>query len=111
MAKRDELMTKYAADLERIGMKPDMDLLMRAVKACGPSIYNADAETVAASSPDEVNRVKQNFMMKRLGMTDQAAVDAAMDKALDKIGRSNRNKYRAVMYYLLATDTGNAAKL
>ena len=111
MAKRDELMTKYAADLKRIGVEPDMDLLTRAVKACGPSIYNADAETVAASSPDEVNRVKQNFLMKRLGMTDQAAVDAAMDKALDKIGRSNRNKYRAVMYYLLATETGRTAKL
>ena len=110
MAKRDELMTKYADALTKIGVKPDMDLLMRAVKACGPSIYTADAETVAASDAAEVNRVKQNFMMKRLGMAE-GDCDAAMEKALDTIGGSNRNKYRAVMYYLLATETGNTDKL
>lgn len=109
MSKRDDLAAKYAAELTKLGMTPDADLLMGAIKVCGPSIYNADAETVAGSDPDELARVRNNFMAKRLGMTDEAKATAALDKALDTIGRSNRNKYRAVLYYILAVQAGKKA--
>lgn len=109
MSRRDELTEKYAAELKNLGMQPDADLLLRVVKACGPAIYDADSETVAATDPLELERVRKNFMAKRLGITDEAAATAALDKALDTIGRSNRNKYRAVLYYILATQTGRGA--
>ena len=39
MGKRDDLIAKYAKDLEeKCGMKPDMKLLTAVTLACGPSI-------------------------------------------------------------------------
>ena len=46
MGKRDEWIAKYADDLQtKCGMTPDMDLLTKVTIGCGPSIYNADAQT------------------------------------------------------------------
>ncbi|AXC49097.1 DUF2853 family protein [Paracoccus suum] len=102
MSRRDELVAKYAADLGKLGQEADMDLLMRCTKACGPSIYSADSETVAASDPEEVARLKKSFLVKRLGMTDGPELDAGIKAAVEAYGTGNRNKFRPVMYYLLA---------
>ncbi|MFI0396417.1 DUF2853 family protein [Paracoccus jiaweipingae] len=107
MSKRDDLIQKYATDMkDKLGMTPDMDLLTKVVIGCGPSIYSADAETVSASDPDEVARVKANFLIKKLGLTDGPDLDSGIDAVMEKYGRSNRNKYRAVVYYLLAEHFG-----
>jgi hypothetical protein len=103
MSKRDELIVKYAADLkEKCGVTPDMDLLTKVTIGCGPSIYNADASTVAGSDPSELATVKNNFLVKKLGLKDGPELDKAIDAVMDQYGKSNRNKYRAVVYYLLA---------
>ncbi|MFI0491426.1 DUF2853 family protein, partial [Flavobacterium sp.] len=68
---------------------------------CGPSIYNADAATVAGSQQSELDTVKNNFLIKKLGLTDGEDLDKAIDAVMEQYGRSNRNKYRAVVYYLL----------
>ena len=102
MSKRDELIVKYAADLkDKCGVKPDMDLLTKVTIGCGPSIYNADAATVSGSDASELATVKNNFLIKKLGLKDGSDLDKAIDSVMDKYGRSNRNKYRAVVYYLL----------
>lgn len=106
MGRREELIAKYADDLRKLGIEPDMAMLEKATAACGPSIYRDDSETVAASNPQEMDRVRNNFCKKKLGMTDDAKIDAAMAKAVETYGSANRNKYRAVMYYLLAKDLG-----
>ena len=103
MSKRDELITKYAADLkEKCGVTPDMDLLTKVTIGCGPSIYNADSATVAGSDEKELATVKNNFLVKKLGLNDGPELDKAIDAVIDKYGRSNKNKYRVVVYYLLA---------
>lgn len=103
MSKRDELITKYAADLkEKCGVTPDMDLLTKVTIGCGPSIYNADSATVAGSDEKELATVKNNFLVKKLGLNDGPELDKAIDAVIDKYGRSNKNKYRVVIYYLLA---------
>lgn len=102
MSKRDELITKYAADIkDKIGQTPDMDLLTKVTIGCGPSIYNADAATVSGSDKTELDTVKKNFLMKKLGLSDSPQLDEAIDSVMEKYGKSNRNKYRAVVYYLL----------
>ena len=102
MGKRDDLIAQYADDLKnKCGMSPDMDLLTKVTIGCGPSIYNADASTVSGSDPDELNTVKKNFLIKKLGLSEQQDLDAGIDAVMDTYGRSNRNKYRAVVYYLL----------
>ncbi len=102
MSKRDDLIAKYASDLEKkCGMKPDMKLLKAVTIACGPSIYNADASTVSAGDKKELDRVKKNFLMKKLGLADSPKLDEGIQACIETYGRSNRNKYRAVMYYML----------
>lgn len=104
MSKRDELITKYAADLkEKCGVNADMDLLTKVVIGCGPSIYNADAATVSGSDAAELATVKNNFLIKKLGLKDGEDLDKGIDAVIETYGKSNRNKYRAVVYYLLTT--------
>jgi len=107
MSKRDDLIVKYAADLkDKIGVKPDMDFLTKVTIGCGPSIYNKDAATVSGSDEKELATVKNNFLIKKLGLADSADLDKAIDGVMEKYGRSNRNKYRAVVYYLLTVHFG-----
>ena len=48
MSQRDDLIAKYAVDLkEKCGVDANMDLLTKVTIGCGPSIYNADAATIA----------------------------------------------------------------
>lgn len=107
MGKRDELIAKYADDLKsKCGMTPDMDLLTKVTIGCGPSIYNDDASTVAASQDSELETIKNNFLMKKLGLADSGALMDAINAVLETYGRSNRNKYRAVVYYMLVKHFG-----
>ena len=102
MSKRDELIQKYAGDLhDKCGMKPDMELLRKVTIGCGPSIYNADASTVSGSDKAELETVKKNFLIKKLGLADGPKLDEAISSVMETYGRSNRNKYRAVVYYML----------
>lgn len=102
MSKRDDLIAKYADDLEKkCGVKPDMKLPTAVTVGCGPSIYNADACTVSAGDPKELDRVKKNFLVKKLGLADTPKLDEGIQAAVEQYGRSNRKKYRAVFYYLL----------
>ena len=107
MGKRDDLIAMYADDLRnKCGMTPDMDLLTKVTIGCGPSIYDADASTVAGTQAHELETVKNNFLIKKLGLADSPALDTAIDEAIETYGRSERNKYRAVIYYMLTKKFG-----
>ncbi len=102
MSKRDELIVKYVADLkDKCAVTADMDLLTKVTIGCGPSIYNKDASTVSGTDEKELATVKNNFLIKKLGLKDNSDLDKGIDAVMEKYGRSNRNKYRAVVYYLL----------
>ncbi len=107
MGKRDEWIEKYADDLKnKCGMSPDMDLLTKVTIGCGPSIYNADASTVAGSQPDELETVKNNYLIKKLGLADGPQLMEAINSVIETYGKSERNKYRAVVYYMLCKHFG-----
>ncbi|MEO9518586.1 MAG: DUF2853 family protein [Paracoccaceae bacterium] len=110
MGKRDELIEKYADDLKnKCKMTPDMDLLTKVTIGCGPSIYNADASTVAGSQPAELATVKDNFLIKKLGLSDGPELMDAINKSIETYGKSERSKYRAVIYYMLTKHFGKEA--
>ncbi len=107
MSKREELIAKYADDLtNKCKMQPDMDLLTKVTVGCGPAIYNADSSTVAGSDPSELETIKKNFLMKKLGLPDGDKLMEAINAVIDIYGRSERNKYRAVVYYMLVKHFG-----
>lgn len=102
MSQRDDLIAKYATDLkDKCGVDPDMDLLTKVTIGCGPSIYNKDSSTVAGSDKKELETVKNNFLIKKLGLADSADLDSAIDSVLETYGKSNPAKQRVVVYYLL----------
>ncbi len=102
MSKRDDLIQKYAADIkDKFGESADMDLLTKVTVGLGPSIYNIDASKVSGSDEKELETVKKNYLIKKLGMSDGPKLMEGITAVMDKYGSSNRNKHRAVVYYML----------
>ncbi|HHC79091.1 MAG TPA: DUF2853 family protein [Flavobacteriia bacterium] len=107
MSKRDELIALYASELKsKCGVNADMDLLTKVTIGCGPSIYNRDAASVSCTDESELATVKNNYLIKKLGLKDSPKLDEAIKKVCEKMGSSNRNKYRAMFYYLLCKEFG-----
>jgi hypothetical protein len=99
------LTTKRGAHAPRFfalaSVTPDLDLLRRVAIGLGPAIYNADASLVSGNDAAELDTVRNNFLIRKLGLNDGPELTSAIDGVLDTYGRSNRNKHRAVVYYLL----------
>ena len=107
MSKRDDLIEKYAADIkDKFGETPDMDLLTKVTVGLGPAIYNLDASKVSGSDDKELETVKNNYLIKKLGLSDSADLMTAINTVIDKYGRSEKNKHRAVIYYQLCRHFG-----
>lgn len=102
MSKRDDLVQKYAEHIrDKFGSTPDMDLLDRVARGLGPAIYNRDASTVSGTDEKELETVKQNFLIKKLGLTDSPELLQGIQRIIATYGISERTKYRAVVYYML----------
>lgn len=110
MGKRDDLIAQYADDLKnKCGMDVDMALLTKVTIGCGPAIYNADASTVAATQASELETVKDNFLIKKLGLSDGPELMKGINSVIEVYGKSERSKYRAVVYYMLTRHFGKEA--
>ena len=110
MSKLQEKIDLYTSEVEKLGIKIDTNLLASVTKGLGPSIYKADAEKVSSSDSKELDTVKKNFLIKKMGLEDSPKLDEAIAKAIETIGSSNRNKYRAIFYAILVTDLGLESK-
>ncbi len=107
MSKFDEAIVKYKKSMEDMGLKSINESALKGVaKSLGPSIYLADASLVSCSEQSELDRVKNNFLIKKLGLTDSADLDKAIKEVCATMGSSNRTKHRAIFYYLLAEKNG-----
>lgn len=106
MSKLDEKIALYQSEMTKLGLSFNADLLTAVTKGLGPSIYKKDAETVSGTDAKELTTVKNNFLIKKLGLSEADKLDEAIDTVIEKIGKSNRNKYRAIVYYLLVKELG-----
>jgi len=106
MSKFDEKVALYEKFMDGKGISYKADLLKAVTKGLGPSIYKKDAETVSGSDKKELETVKKNFLIKKLGLADGPKLDEAIDAVIEKLGKSERNKYRAAVYYLLTVHFG-----
>jgi small subunit ribosomal protein S1 len=104
MAKTEEKIEFYIAEMEKLGISFEKDLFTKVVKGLGPSIFKKDAEVVACSDESELETVKKNFLIKKHGLEKGEAIDAAVKAVCEKMGSSNKNKYRAIFYYILVED-------
>ena len=100
--KKAEKIALYTKDIKKHYGEVDEDFVAIIVKNLGPSIYKKDAELVSCSDPKELDRVRRNFLMKKLGIdAGQAVLDAAIEDVCQEL-KSTRTKYRATFYYALA---------
>ncbi len=105
--KRDELISKYMVHIqEKFGTTPDMELLRKVTIGLGPSIYNRDSGNVSGTDEKELATVKNNFLIKKLGLADSDSLMVAIKDVLTTYGVSERTKYRAVVYYVLTKHFG-----
>lgn len=101
MSKFDEKLALYTDEFSKLKIEVDSLLLKKVTKGCGPIIYVQDASKVATSDKVELDRVKENFLIKRLGLPDNGSLDEGINTVIDIFGSSNSNKHRAMFYYLL----------
>ena len=100
--KKAEKLALYAKDIKKHYGEVDSHFLEIIVKNLGPSIYKKDAELVSCSDPKELNTVRKNFLMKKLGIdAGQKVLDAAIQDVCEEL-KATRTKYRATFYYSLA---------
>jgi small subunit ribosomal protein S1 len=106
MSTLQEKIDLYTAEAEKLGIQIDADLFKLVAKGLGPSIYKEDAELVASSNKAELDTIKSNFLINKLGQEDSEKLDEAIQKVIDTLGSGNRRKYRALFYYLLVKELG-----
>ena len=75
--------TDRTADVKNTRTKPDEKAIAGIVKYCGPSLENRDAALVSFTDKDELKRVREGFLKKKLGLTKP---DAELDKAIEVVG-------------------------
>lgn len=69
-------------------------------------LSNRDAALVSASDPEELKTVRENFLKKKLGLTDS---NEDLDKAIAEVMATMKNgesNPRLAVYYLLAEKYG-----
>jgi hypothetical protein len=102
MNKFEEKMTLYKKYMEDRNLSYNADLLVAVTKGLGPCIYKAHAETVSVANSKELETIKNNFLIKKLGMSNKIDLEASIREVMEKIEKSETKKYRAIVYYLLA---------
>lgn len=107
MAKFDDVIADAKAHIEKhfAGHATDEELLRKVGKGLGPSLYNTDSSTVSCSSKDEIKTVKEKFLMKKHGVSDEAAADKAIQEVCEQY-KASRAKKRIVFYYILTKKLG-----
>lgn len=102
MGKRDDLIALYARELrDRCGMEPDPDLLTAVTLGCGPLIYHADTAVVSPEDAEDLARVRENFLVRKLDLMDGPELSDAIAAVLAAYGSSGARMHRAVVYYML----------
>ncbi|RRS32213.1 MAG: hypothetical protein P794_02265 [Epsilonproteobacteria bacterium (ex Lamellibrachia satsuma)] len=107
MSKIDEKLEQYITASKELNLGLSADIITKVTQDLVPAIYQRDSEIVSCSDSSELDTVKKSFLQKKLGLTlDDAELDAAIKKVCEEMGSSNRNKYRALFYAMLAKECG-----
>lgn len=103
MSKRDEVIEKMIAEAKKLNLSITDDLMSKVAIGLGPVLYNKGTAIVACGQVAELETVKNNFLKKKLGLTNEdSEFDAAIKEVCEQLGTSNRSKYRVHFYALLA---------
>jgi hypothetical protein len=100
----------HDGDMKKYAPNADQAKVTATVKYLGIALKKRDSSLVATSDKEELVRIREGFAKKKLGLTDDKAIDAAMKKVAEKM-KGDNSKSRVCFYYLLAEETGTLGKL
>jgi hypothetical protein len=103
-------MTDYLTDVRKYDATADEAVVSKIVKHLGIALRSRDSSLVSCSDPKELDRVKQNWCGKKLGVTDSAKVDSVLEKVCQTMA-ADHSKHRVTFYYLAAKHLGKLAQL
>jgi outer membrane protein OmpA-like peptidoglycan-associated protein len=96
----------WLADVRKYVAGADEAVVAAIVKYLGIALRNRDSSLVSFTDKKETDRVRENFLKKKLGLThDDATLDAAIAGVGDRM-KEDRTKNRVTVYYLLAEHFG-----
>ena len=103
--------TDYLADVKKYVPGADEKAVAAIIKHLGIALKSTDASLVSCSSKDELDRVRESWLKKKLALTeDDKSLDKAIQDICTKMKADNR-KQRVTFYYLLAEKYGKLAGL
>ncbi|MGH1418519.1 MAG: DUF2853 family protein [Hyphomicrobiaceae bacterium] len=101
----------YTAEVKRYDSDCDDKAIAAIIKHCGIALKSKDASLVSCSSKSELERVRESWLKKKLGLTDDdKALDATI-KTVCEAMKGDKQKQRVTFYYLLAKNTGKLGSL
>ncbi|NJC08440.1 DUF2853 family protein [Polymorphobacter fuscus] len=98
----------WASDVKIYSPDADDGVIAAIVRYCGIALQSTDGSLVSFSDPAETDRVRENYLKKKLALTDS---DAALDAAIAAVGQrmnGDRTRNRVTVYYLLAEHFGRS---
>jgi hypothetical protein len=102
-------MSDYLADVQKYDSDADEAVVNKIVRHLGIALRNKDSALVSASDPKELERVREKWCEKKLGIGG-AEADAAIAAAAKEMA-DDRSKSRVTFYYLVAKHLGKLQAL
>lgn len=96
----------WIEDVKKYAPKADEAVLESMLNTYRLTLSNADAAYVSFSDPEELKTVRENFLKKKLGLTES---DEKLDEAIKEVGakmKDGTKNGRLAVYYLLAEKFG-----
>jgi outer membrane protein OmpA-like peptidoglycan-associated protein len=96
----------WLEDVRKYAANADEGVVNAIVNYCGIALQNRDSSLVAMSDKNERDLVRENYLKKKLGLTNS---DTELDDAVLAVGevmKADRTKNRVTVYYLLAEHFG-----
>jgi hypothetical protein len=98
-------MSPHLADVKKYDALADEEVVARIVKYLGIALRNRDSAKVACSDRSELDRVREKWCFKKLGLSDASRADAAIERVCETMA-SEGSKSRVTFYYLVAKHLG-----
>ena len=92
----------WSIDVRRYVPNADSGVIAAIVRYCGIALQNRDSSLVSFNDEVELGRVRENYLKKKLGLTNP---DGELNAAIAAVGermKGDRTKNRVTVYYLLA---------
>ena len=93
---------QYIENIKKYTSQVNEEAVAGIVRHCGIALRNRDSSLVAGTDPEELKRVRESWLKKKLALTESDAdLDKAIHAVMEKM-KGERAKGRVTVYYLLA---------